>query len=207
MTIMTSITAERTQWAARISAAWQQSVTSIIGTGRLLTEAKAALDHGEWLPMIESDLPFGPRTAQMLMKIAEDKRITNTKHVSLLPPSWGALYEITKLTDEAFERKVEDGTINPEMQRKDVARENRIRRERDRRRVEILAPIRGTTKRGKKISVVPASSTCYPEDPKMSNGTEEIELGQVIARLRRDQPSNADTMLICDALERRLKRP
>jgi hypothetical protein len=54
----TSITAERTQWAARISAAWQQSVTSIIETGRLLTEAKAALDHGEWLPMVESDLPF-----------------------------------------------------------------------------------------------------------------------------------------------------
>ena len=38
------------------------------------------------------------------------------------------------------------------------------------------------------------------------DGTEEIELGKVIARLRRDQPRNADTMRICDALERRLKR-
>jgi hypothetical protein len=50
-------------------------------------------------------------------------------------------------------------------------------------------------------------SACGPEDPKTTDGTEEIELGKVIARLRRDQPRNADTMRICDALERRLKRP
>ena len=60
-------------------------------------------------------------------------------------------------------------------------------------------------KRGEKVS---ARSGCDsdPEDPKMSDGNEEIELGKVIARLRRAQPRNADTMLICDALERRLKR-
>jgi ParB/RepB/Spo0J family partition protein len=34
---------------------------------------------------------------------------------------------------------------------------------------------------------------------------EEVELRKGIARLRRDQPQNADAMLICDALERRLK--
>jgi hypothetical protein len=35
----------------------------------------------------------------------------------------------------------------------------------------------------------------------------EVEvLGKVIARVRRDQPHNKDTMLICDALERRLRR-
>ena len=39
----TSITAERTQWAARISAAWQKSVDSIIETGRLLLAAKAGV--------------------------------------------------------------------------------------------------------------------------------------------------------------------
>jgi hypothetical protein len=118
----TSVTAERTQWAARISAAWQQSVTSIIETGRLLTEAKAALDHGEWLPMMESDLPFQRNTAQRLMKIAADSRLANRAHVPLLPPSWGTLYELTKLDDDTFDQKLRDGSINPEMQRKDVAR-------------------------------------------------------------------------------------
>jgi hypothetical protein len=71
------------------------SVTSIIETGWLLTEAKTALDHGEWLPMVESDLPFQRNTAQRLMKIAADSRLANRAHVPLLPPSWGTLYELS----------------------------------------------------------------------------------------------------------------
>jgi hypothetical protein len=60
-------------------------------------------------------------------------------------------------------------------------------------------------KGGEKVSAITARSACDPEDPKTSDGTEEIELEKVIARLRRDQPRNADTMRICDALERRLQ--
>jgi hypothetical protein len=100
----TSITAERTQWAARISAAWHQSVTSIIETGRLLTEAKAALDHGEWLPMVETDLPFRRNTAQRLMKIAADSRLANRAHVPLLPPSWGTLWATYRWSTSCWRR-------------------------------------------------------------------------------------------------------
>jgi hypothetical protein len=62
-------------------------------------------------------------------------------------------------------------------------------------------------KRGEKVSAISARSACdhEPEDPKMSDRTEEIELGKAIARVRRAQPRNADTMPICNALERRLK--
>jgi hypothetical protein len=65
----TSITAERTEWAAPISAAWQKSVDSIIETGRLLLAAKAdpKMQHGEWGTMVESDLPFNRHTAHKLM--------------------------------------------------------------------------------------------------------------------------------------------
>jgi ParB family chromosome partitioning protein len=63
-------------------------------------------------------------------------------------------------------------------------------------------------KRGEKVSAITAHSACDSEDDhKTSDGTEELELGKVIARLRRDQSRNADTMRVCDALERRLKRP
>ena len=55
-------------------------------------------------------------------------------------------------------------------------------------------------KRGERVSAITARSARDTSD-----GTEEIELGKVIARLRRDQPRNADTMRICDALEHRLK--
>ena len=53
--------------------------------------------------MVDADLPFGDRTAQMLMRVANDSRLSNPKHVSLLPNSWMTLYEITKLDDATFD--------------------------------------------------------------------------------------------------------
>jgi ParB-like nuclease family protein len=71
---------------------------------------------------------------------------------------------------------------------------------------QVAGNVRRKVARSKKIAVLTAHSACDPEDHfKTSDGTEEIELGKVIARLRRDQPRNADTMRICDALEQRLK--
>lgn len=114
-------------WALRIGACWQASVKAILEVGRLLEEAKAALPHGEFGTMIKSDLPFGRRTAEMLMAIAVDPRITNAKHVSLLPPSWGTLYELTKWSDEQFERGVADKVIRPDMERSEALDETRTR--------------------------------------------------------------------------------
>lgn len=108
------------EWAARINACWQASVTGILQVGRLLTEAKAHLDHGDFGDMIERQLPFGERTAQMLMAIGKDPRLTNPKHVSLLPASWGTLYELTKLSDEEFDAGVEKKIIRADMERKDA---------------------------------------------------------------------------------------
>jgi hypothetical protein len=122
-------------YARRIRAAWQNSVEAIFEVGRLLTQAKAGLAHGEFETMVASALPFGPRTAQMLMRIAADERLTNTKHVSLLPPSWGTLYELTKLDDRKLEEVIAQRVVHPEMDRKDIAhvikRERRQTRERE----------------------------------------------------------------------------
>lgn len=107
-------------WAILISACWQTSVKAILEVGRLLTEAKQALPHGAFGAMIEADLPFAARTAQMLMAISADPRITNPKHVSHLPAAWGTLYEITKLTDEQFDRGIAEKTIRPDMERREA---------------------------------------------------------------------------------------
>jgi hypothetical protein len=37
-----------------------------------------------------------------------------------LPASWGTLYELTKLDDATFEEKIADGTIRPDMERRDI---------------------------------------------------------------------------------------
>jgi N6-adenosine-specific RNA methylase IME4 len=110
------------EWASRIVEAWNASRESILGAGRLLIEAKAALPHGEFEAMVETELPFGPRTARRLMAIANDERLANRTHASVLPPSWMTLYEFTKLNDEQFGAALEQGVIRPDMQRADITR-------------------------------------------------------------------------------------
>lgn len=56
-------------YADKITAALQKTVESIIETRKLLIEAKAKVDHGDWLKLVEK-LPFGEDTAQRLMAIA-----------------------------------------------------------------------------------------------------------------------------------------
>lgn len=118
-------TSARQQWAGRIAAAWNKSVQGIIETGQLLIDAKASLDHGEFENMVENDLPFQPTTAQRLMKVSRDDRLANPARVQLLPPSWGTLYELTKLTDAQFEAGVKSGLIRPDMLRTAIRAENR----------------------------------------------------------------------------------
>ena len=137
----------RREWTDQITENWRKGFESVIATGQSLIDAKEALPHGEFISMIEADLPFKRHTAFRLMKIAGDERLTNVAHVQHFPPSWGTVYELTKLPDDVFEAKIADGSINPEMKRKDVARENRIiTKARDEERVQALVPAKGKHK-------------------------------------------------------------
>jgi hypothetical protein len=112
--------ASRADHAALINAAWQKGVACIIETGERVTAAKGDLPHGEFEAMVESDLSFGPRTAQRLMAIASHMVLSNPTHVSLLPPSWGTLYELSRLPQTLLLTKIKEGAIHPGMERKDV---------------------------------------------------------------------------------------
>ena len=81
----------RAQWARAICATHKATVQNIFKMGRLLSAAKKKLQHGEFTTMIESDLPFGKRTAQMLMAVAADARLAKANHGSLLPATWRCL--------------------------------------------------------------------------------------------------------------------
>lgn len=107
-------------WALRINAAWRRSLESIIETGRLLMDAKAQLKHGHWQNLIDSQLDFSADTAQRLMAIARDQRLTNPAHGRFLPRSYRTLHELTKLSDEEFDRGVQEQIIRPDMERKEV---------------------------------------------------------------------------------------
>jgi N6-adenosine-specific RNA methylase IME4 len=121
--------------ATRIVEAWGAMLDSVIETGRRLIVAKDQLPHGEFEAMIaSSELPFGASTARMLMKIASNPQLTKREYVHVLPPSWGTLYELTKLPAERLEAAISSGQVTPDMERKDAV----ILRTGDR-RVERLA--------------------------------------------------------------------
>jgi hypothetical protein len=104
--------------AQRITACQRKGVASIIECGRLLIAAKDELKHGEFLKMIENNLPFKRSTAQALMKIAADGRIIKNQHAGCLPAYWSTLVKLTQLPDAAFEARIADGTIHPGLERR-----------------------------------------------------------------------------------------
>jgi hypothetical protein len=108
-------------YVEQINARWQSCVTSIIDVGRLLLRAKDELGYGTFHNMVEHRMPFGKRTAQMLMCIAEHPIIANQANHGSLPPSWRTLYELTTLPTETLQTMLADGRLNPHLERKDVA--------------------------------------------------------------------------------------
>src|SRR5262249_15165538 len=96
-----------------------------LAAGRLLIDAKEKLPHGTFEAMIESDLPFGPRTAERLMVVARNDVLSNPTHASLLPGTWTVLHELA-LVDEkldapgTLEEWIETGVVHPKIKRGEV---------------------------------------------------------------------------------------
>jgi hypothetical protein len=101
-------------------------VQCVINMGNILIEANPktkgpkSLPHGEFESMVKEDFKMSPRTAHRLATIAKHPVLSNRTHVSDLPPSWGTLYELTRVPRPRLEAKLKDGTIHPAMERADV---------------------------------------------------------------------------------------
>lgn len=107
-------------WAKRINGAWQKTTEGILETGALLIDAKADLPHGEFTNMVQLELNFSSPTARMLMAVAAHPVISNRYHGNVLPPSWRTLYELTKLPEPLLLEKLQDGTITPKTERREI---------------------------------------------------------------------------------------
>jgi hypothetical protein len=97
-------------WIDRINAAWRKAATAYIDIGNMLIESKDAVKHGEWIDLL-GKLDFDKRTAQKLMEIARDERLSKASTLTLLPQHWTTLYELTRLGDDEFERALSVGGI------------------------------------------------------------------------------------------------
>jgi hypothetical protein len=109
-------------FATYICEAYRKSVQAHIETGRRIIEAKNALEHGEFMQMVQDRLPFSISTAGRYMRVASDARILNCANLRNMPPSLLTLDTITRLNDEQFETAIADGTIHPDVTRAEIAK-------------------------------------------------------------------------------------
>jgi hypothetical protein len=107
----------KASFEAEIAAQWRRNVGGILRVGELLNGAELELDSDVFAAL---KLPFGPRTSQMLRRVAAHPIISKTKHASLLPACWSTLYELTKVDDNVLVAALADGRIHPGLQRKDI---------------------------------------------------------------------------------------
>lgn len=104
------------QAADYVSESHQNTVAALIETGRRLHEAKRRVGHGGWLEALEK-MPFGKRTAQAYMQIADHPDIANAHHGAHLPASWRTLSVLAQLPAGEVTRRIEAGEVTPEISR------------------------------------------------------------------------------------------
>ena len=109
----------RANFAEAIRGIWTEAEDNFIAIGRYMNHAKSVLNHGEFMGMIETDLPFRYSTANRLMKVAAALD-AGALPADQLPPSYATIYELLTLSESERRQAVEEGIVRPDMQRKDV---------------------------------------------------------------------------------------
>ena len=109
----------REEFAAEIRRAWAESQESFLLIGRYLLTAKSRLQHGEFMAMVASDLPFSHQTANKLMSVAQFVEAGEVPP-DTLPTASETCYQITTLTVEERARALKEGVIRPTMRRQDI---------------------------------------------------------------------------------------
>ena len=108
------------EYAQQIDAHWRSALTSILDVGKVLNVALEDVGRKEWVRMVDNVLPFTRRTAEKLVKISNDPRLSNVKYAEYLPPHWTSLHELTFLSDDKFEDGIDKGIISADADRKDI---------------------------------------------------------------------------------------
>lgn len=108
-----------TEWAEVIRADLGRAVEGIVSAGKHLIAAKADVQHGEWLPMLQQ-IGISKQVAARLMAVGQNDAIAKVPSSVLLPASLDALYALSRLAPEVIESGIEHGDIHPAMTIKDA---------------------------------------------------------------------------------------
>ena len=101
-----------TVWADRIRGQMARTVEAIVATGQEIVEAKAAVGHGNWYPLLER-IGMGEDTAERFMAIAGNGAFLNPATLRDLPASRTTLATLARLDPDEIVEAVEAGKITP----------------------------------------------------------------------------------------------
>jgi hypothetical protein len=94
----------------------RQTVQEIVAAGQALVDAKAALGHGSWLPLLDQ-VGVKPRMAQLFMAVARNPVTSDAQRVSYLPAAIGTLAVLARLDEDELIEAIENGELGPETTR------------------------------------------------------------------------------------------
>ncbi|MEW8027117.1 MAG: DUF3102 domain-containing protein [Candidatus Thiodiazotropha endolucinida] len=80
---LTAYQSEISKYHQQAQAAADSAIKNALAAGKLLIQAKAEVQHGEWLPFLEST-GVNARTAQRYMRLANNERLLKNDSVSTL---------------------------------------------------------------------------------------------------------------------------
>jgi len=114
------------EFISEISRLWGEAQTTFLTIGRYLVQAAEKLEHGQYISMVENELPFGYHTSYQLRMVAEAID-GNVLSIAEVPPSYTTIYQITTLKDRLPEGRQpwvdEAGEEHPPIIRPTVRRE------------------------------------------------------------------------------------
>lgn len=101
----------RADYAAQITEGYNRIYRDILELGKMLVDARETLPHGQFLKMIDTDLPFSQRTAYSYIQewlIANDR---NLQPAATLSESYTVRAELERLKPDEIDRGMAAGKL------------------------------------------------------------------------------------------------
>jgi hypothetical protein len=109
----------RAEFAGAIRQAWGGIEKRYLLIGHYLLQAKQKLEHGEYLELIDRDLPFSRNNAYRMREVAE--AIDNGRlPIDRLPNSFSILYEAATLNEGEWRMAEKRGLIRADVKRQEI---------------------------------------------------------------------------------------
>ncbi len=104
----------------RIAGAWSKTIDALLDTARLLVTYERQSNWVIIKERLQVDGIMGASVISMMLGIGRDARLQQPEIRKRLPPSYNALYLLSKLDDAVIDAKVKEDALTPALTVEDV---------------------------------------------------------------------------------------